>query len=137
MKKVLTILGSIVAVLLCSEPVFAARIYNFLAVPIHVYGNGVEHVRIAPGDRSGSLSWGTSNLVHVLISDRQLDGCEFNFGMHAEITGGHYMIVSSQRTRITCTLCDSDHKVMARSGSVAPRETWDLLKAKPSTITGC
>ncbi|HVA26921.1 MAG TPA: hypothetical protein VNF68_02010 [Candidatus Baltobacteraceae bacterium] len=124
------------AVLLCSEPALAARIYNFIAVPIHVMGI-TERITIAPGQRSDSLSWSTSNSVGVFVTPRMLSVCAFFFGPHAEITGGHYMIVSSQGTNVSCVLCDSDHHVMHRAGERAPKEVWDELLKNPSRTTGC
>jgi hypothetical protein len=135
-----TFIASALAALLCvtiAAPASAARIYNFLAVPIRLQGPWNNSETIAPGQKSPSISWGTSNLVAVFVTERNLSICDFNFGDHAEITGGHYMIVSSEGIYVTCTLCDSDGKVMQKSGGRAPSEIWDAIRPRPSTTKTC
>lgn len=114
----------------------AARIYNFLPVPIHVKGL-TETVTVQPGQRSQSISWGTSTSIGIFVTSQMLSACGLLFfGPHAELTGGHYLVVGHEGTEISCELCDSDHHLMHSSSGRAPNEIAKELKGRNSE-RGC
>jgi hypothetical protein len=125
------------AVLLSAQVALAARIYNYLPVPVHVVSSLNGRTTVAPGARSESISWGQSNSVSVHLTPRYLDGCLLSFGIHAEMTGGHYLVIGHQGRTISCELCDSDHHLMHSASGTAPREIWKELDAQRSSRTGC
>jgi hypothetical protein len=102
------------SVLLPFSPCYAARIYNNMSVPITVDGSFGTNVVIESGQRSDSLSWNSSPQVSVTGANRQL--CYINFGPHAEIQGGNYMIVTPIVGGTSCVVCDSEHNPIAGSG---------------------
>ena len=125
------------AVLMSAQVAVAARIYNYLPVPVHVISSLNGRTTVAAGARSESISWGQSNMVTVHVTPRYLDGCLLSFGPHAEMTGGHYLVIGHQGRTISCELCDSDHRLMHSSRGTAPKEIWKELDAQRSSRTGC
>ena len=113
------------------QPALAARIYNYLPVPVHVRGSHEGSVTVGAGKRSESLSWPTSHMVFVFVTTRMLDTCApLSFGLHAEMTGGHYLVIGHDGLSIFCALCDSDHNAMRSSSGRAPQEIAKELQGK-------
>ena len=122
--------------LLTAQPAFAARVYNLL--PITIWVGGIEgNITLKPGETSRSLSWGMSTIIDVdpaHVAAFQL--CILHFGVHADLTGGNYLIVGHRGTQVTCSLCDSNGRVMHRDNRLAPEQYWSQME-KHSTKTGC
>ena len=152
-RTVVTYLFSAALCLAASAPADAARIYNYLAVPVLVQSL-TGGVTLAPGERSGSVSW-VSGWVQVFLkkpSDQPtivMGGpagvtmierdptCRIGFNGHSEITGGNYMIIGSQGTHVSCVVCDSNYRQLFGAGGQAPRELEEQLRKHPSSKTGC
>jgi hypothetical protein len=92
----------------------AARIYNKVNQTINVEGQGGPHVTIAANQRSDSLDWLTVNQVSVFPDSGTKPLCTLDFGPHAQIQGGNYMIVSGNTN---CGVCDSNRHVIAGKAS--------------------
>lgn len=128
----------VVSILLVTAgPASAARIYNFL--PFRVWVGGVDgNVTLRPGEKSHSLSWGMSNLVDVYAAAiaNKVPLCLLGFGLHAEMTGGHYLIIGFHDRQVSCRLCDSDGKQMHSASGEVPEKYWTDVRGK-SSKTGC
>ncbi|HTU70004.1 MAG TPA: hypothetical protein VMF11_06750 [Candidatus Baltobacteraceae bacterium] len=127
------------AFLLAVQPAFAARIYNFLPVPVFVRAPGlsIQTLNLAPGERSGSLSWTKSYGVQVQSTTVARMLCNINYGlMRADMQGGNYMTIGHQGNQVICTVCNSSHNQIHRGSGTAPADLWDA-KRYPSSRTGC
>src|SRR5208282_4334229 len=111
--------------------------------PVQVSGlNG--GFNLSPGEKSASISWPNSTSINVRYGNGATTAymhgynnlCALNFGLHAELTGGHYLIIGHQGTRVVCSLCDSDYHLMHQASSTAPNEYRNELENR-STKTGC
>ena len=118
----------------------AARIYNQTYVPIIVKPSPPFHstVTVSSGQRSESINW-TAGLSVIVTTHRpkrqgqpgilaaRAATCTLNFGGHAHLQGGNYLVVSQKGRTITCTLCDSKNKAIQQStgefGPTAPSFT--------------
>jgi len=120
--------------LLATQSAFAARIYDFLPVPIVAKGqagsnNGwkVFEVRVPPGNRSESINWTSTTWVQL-----EAEGvtCRLSFGNQYHMQGGNYVTIGVRGHEVVCTLCGSSHEIMAQR-AVPGWAEW-----KP-TRTGC
>lgn len=126
---------AVAALWVTALPAAAARIYNYL--PISIWVGGVDgNVTLKPGEQSRSLSWGLSTIVDVDPAHLHEQLCILFFGVHAELTGGHYLIVGHRDMQVTCTLCDSDGHVMHKDSRRAPEQDRKLFENR-STKIGC
>ena len=131
------------ACLITVAPAAAARIYNFLPIQVRVSGlDGT--LSLQPGQVSPSISWSRSTSVKVSFGDLKdttyMHGlnnlCQLNFGLHAEVTGGHYLIIGHSGMRVVCSLCDSDYHLMHQDSRNAPESYRPELQNR-SSKTGC
>jgi hypothetical protein len=92
---------------------YAARIYNQTNGEITVQGQPLGgHVSIAPRGESGSLEWTLVNQVSAFGGSGGSPLCNLDFGSHAQIQGGNYMIVAPASGHVNCGVCDSNHKIL-------------------------
>ncbi len=129
---------SLVALLLSIQPALAARIYNNLNISVVVRSiNG--SVVVNPGEKSGSISWPNSAIVDVFpdLQKHPWELCHLNFGVHAEITGGHYMTIGNRGSEVTCTVCDSDYKRIAWNSQAARLDEYTRNLQHTTSRIGC
>jgi hypothetical protein len=137
MKRIFAIASLFLAItLVATQSAFAARIYNFLPDKVHIRGRSgslfIHNIDIASGQRSDSLGWSTVNGVHVFIAPYyNLSLCEISFGSHADMQGGNYMTIGHRGNAIVCTMCGSEHNVMA-TNIERTEHNW-----KGDSRTGC
>ncbi len=131
--------------LLGVQPAWAARIYNFLPVQAQVSGSHGDAVVLYPDQKSESLNWwGSKSGIDISIWSPKHMGpptlvCPMNFGGllgHAEITGGHYLIIGHTGPLVVCSLCDSDYKLIQRKVGHVP-EAYFAEFGSGSTKTSC
>ena len=93
----------------------AARIYNFTGDTVKVckgigilgmVGSGTDCINVpyagTDGNnykRSGSLNWNGTNAVKVINKDNQTI-CSLDFGVHAQIQGGNYMVIRESSCKV-------------------------------------
>jgi hypothetical protein len=139
MKRILRVCGlSLAALLLSAQPVLAARIYNGLNIIVVVRSiNGSAVVN--PGEKSASISWPNSAIIDVYpyLQKHPQELCHLSFGVHAEITGGHYMTIGNQGSNVTCTVCDSDYKPIAWNSRAVTMDEYTRSFQHSTSKTGC
>ncbi|HEX8834272.1 MAG TPA: hypothetical protein VF719_08725 [Abditibacteriaceae bacterium] len=90
-----------------------ARIYNFMPFDITVSPTVVfipeGSITIPAGQRSDSIEWSSANAMSVEGAGGSPDVCTFDFGVHAQIQGGNYAIISPN----SFLVYDSNHDVIA------------------------
>lgn len=122
------------ALALATQPVLAARIYNLTPVPLHVQG-GVYNLWIQSGGRSESLSWKTNT---VYVKDNQgRTLCTLYFGIYKEVTGGQYMLVAHHGSRVNCSMCDGDGKLMVSASGEFAAQYAQAVGNKKSDKWSC
>lgn len=139
MKRILSVCGLSLATLLLSvQPVIAARIYNGLNIIVVVRSiNGSAVVN--PGEKSASISWPNSAIIDVYpyLQKHPQELCQLSFGVHAEITGGHYMTIGNRGSYVTCTVCDSDYKPIAWNSRAVAMDEYTRNFQHSTSKTGC
>ncbi len=132
-----TVLLTFACFALSIAPALAARIYNLTPLPITVRDQGkLDGVKLQPGQRSGSLSWGSSRNVGV-YDEHGTQICALNFGPYNEVVGGNYLLVTNRGRHVGCQLCDSDGKRMY-AGSGEFGVYWNsLVRDTASEKQGC
>ncbi|MDT0596366.1 PAN/Apple domain-containing protein [Glaciecola petra] len=124
-KHKLIALGLLCAVLLLSVSgkSEAARIYNHTGETVKackgvgVLGKvaaGGQCETIAHGERSKSLQWNRTNGILVKNKANQII-CSLDFGVHAQIQGGNYMQIYSNK----CTVYSASHKIISTGSLLA------------------
>jgi hypothetical protein len=139
MKRILSVCGLSLATLLLSvQPVIAARIYNGLNIIVVVRSINGSAV-VYPGEKSGSISWPNSAIVDVFphLQPHPQELCHLTFGVHAEITGGHYMTIGNRGSEVTCTVCDSDYKRIAWNSRVLTLDEYTRNLQHSTSKIGC
>ncbi|MGB6062789.1 MAG: hypothetical protein WBG27_13845 [Candidatus Aquilonibacter sp.] len=129
---------SLATLLLSMQPVLAARIYNGLNIMVVVRSiNG--SVVVNPGETSASISWPNSAIIDVYphLQKHPQELCHLSFGVHAEITGGHYMTIGNRGSSVTCTVCDSDYKRMAWDSRAVTMDEYTRNLQHSTSKIGC
>ena len=109
-----------------SAPAHAARIYNFLNIPVQASGFPGLSVILQPGERSESLGWSSATILSVTTNVNGLFGpsprpvCYFDWGLHAEVQGGNYVVIAQSGLNVRCNLCNADHQLVGRSDGRVP-----------------
>jgi hypothetical protein len=96
----------------------AARIYNFLNVPVEVQGQ--QWFKLAPGQKSESLGWSTHTGITIADAVRNKAISGFNWGWNAEMQGGNYLVISVRDHRVSCVMCNASHGVTHVSEGTLP-----------------
>lgn len=126
--------------LVTAQNALAARIYNFLPVPVDVVGTSVgiptsNRVHLGTGQRSDSLGWPNVTGVYVNAPGWSTPVCLVSFLTSAHIQGGNYMVIGHDGDTVVCDVCNSSHQRIAgnqrRVGAL-----WDGKKY-PSSQRGC
>jgi hypothetical protein len=117
----------LVGCLVTAVPGEAAQIYNQTSYPIYIFPGmcvpgtaacvpAKALITIQPGQRSDSLNWTSINAVGVMTGNVSalLPLCGLDFGYHAEIQGGNYMIVDQSN----CTVFDTNNSVVKKEKAV-------------------
>jgi len=129
------VVALVAALVATSAPANAARIYNFLPMPVQMQGPHGTLV-LESGQKSESLSWNNTSLdIMIHGIGRTPSSCKLNWFPYHEIAGGHYLIIGHVGYNIVCSLCDSDGKLMHRATGVAPVQYYEVFKG--TTKTGC
>jgi hypothetical protein len=118
----------VVACLAHIQNASAARIYNFLVVPVTVTGFPNESAILQPGQRSDSLGWSSATNVPITMPVTSFFGpsirllCYFDWGLHAEIQGGNYIVIAQLGRDVRCNLCNANHELVGRSEGRVPED---------------
>jgi hypothetical protein len=113
----------VIALIASAEYAYAARIYNKTTIDVAVRG-GPNHVSLAPGQTSDSLSWTSQGYITVSTGVYQI--CNIFTAPHSVMVGGNYMVITQADREIRCYVCDSDHRQMHYAAGRPPdvRPHW-------------
>lgn len=96
---------------------------------------------LAPGKRSPSVSVNVTQVDVYYSKDPNLEEkseiCVVGFGLHHELVGGHYMLVTNVDHNVNCSVCDSDGNRISSGSGQFPRDVWDKVKGTRSEKGGC
>lgn len=141
MKRFIIVSSLIAAMALTTQTAIAARVYNFLPIPVGIFKGLImdpnEIIWLQPQQRSASISWTDAHEVGVYggRGGGQVL-CAVSFLSHAEIQGGNYMTIGHDGNTVVCTVCDSHQNTLASSQKSTGIELWDGKKY-PASKVGC
>lgn len=108
------------AALALPEACSAARVYNMTNMAIVVNGaaDASQTITLERGDqresRSISINWSGTSEVLVKALDDAVSLCKVLTSTDHQIKAGNFVVVTQQDRRVTCSLCDSDQRVLSQ-----------------------
>jgi hypothetical protein len=97
---------------------------------------GGYRTTVDPGKHSESLNWPTIGLIATYRPPHEVHdytACEFQRWQN-EMVGGNYLVISQSGQQVQCTLCDADHRELARRG---PNTLHAKIPKKQGGFQGC